>query len=89
MSITRTMSKHDTLNQTGRPLTSKQSSILEADPRVESYWTEDGDFRVISVRLADGYNYEGRRFIMANDWAEARHNLASIEVGEPDEETDA
>lgn len=86
VSITRTMSKHDTFNQSGRPLTSKQSSILEADHRVESYYTEDTDFRVISVRLADGYNYEGRRFIMANDWAEVKHNLDSIEEGEPEEE---
>lgn len=89
MSITRTMSKHDTLNQTGKPLTAQQASILEADPRVGSYWTEDGDFRVILIKLADGYNYESRRYIVNHTTMEMKASLKYIEVGEPDEEMDA
>lgn len=83
------MSKHDTINESGRPLTSQQASVLEADPRVESYWTEDGDFRLILIKLADGYNYEGRRFIVSHTTMEMKASLKYIEVGEPDEEMDA
>lgn len=74
--------------QCGKPLNPPACAILEADPRVESYWTEHNDYRTIHIRLADGYNYEGRRYIVAVDgWAEAKISLWSIEEGETDDES--
>ena len=72
--------------QSGKPLTPLASSILEADPRVRSYWTEHNDYRTIHIRLHGGFNYEGRRNIVTTCWAEAKHNLEYIEAGSPDAE---
>ena len=80
------MTKHNDNMQSGKPLTPLAASILEANPRVESYWTAHNDYRTIHIRLADGYNYEGRRFIVSTCWAEAKISLDYIEEGEPDEE---
>lgn len=72
--------------QSGKPLTPLASSFLEADPRVRSYWTEHNDYRTIHIRLASGYNYEGRRYIVTTCWSEAKFNLAYIKAGSPDAE---
>ena len=74
--------------QEGKALTTKQAATLEADHRVESFWTEghEHEGRVIQVRLADGYNYEGRRYVVGFAWSEIVSNMKSIEQGEPDED---
>jgi len=78
--------KNDTYAQDGKPLTTKQAATLNTDHRVESFWTEAHDMggRVIWVRLADGYNYEGRRNVVSVDWKEAVWNMKSIKIGTPD-----
>jgi len=70
-----------TFLQNGRPLTAAQSGILEADPRVASYYTEahSGEGRLISVRLAEGYNYEYRDGFIAWDWTEVKDMLSRVE----------
>ncbi len=86
ISHNRTMTKHNEEMQSGKPLTPLAASILEANDRVESYWTEHNNYRTIHIRLADGYNYEGRRYIVSPEWAEVKINLEYIEEGEPEEE---
>ena len=82
------MTKLNKMLQSGKPLNPPACAILEADHRVESYWTEHNDYRTIHIRLADGYNYEGRRYIVAVDgWGEAKISLWSIEEGETDDES--
>lgn len=81
------MTKLNKALQSGKPLNPPASAILEADSRIESYWTEHNDFRTIHIRLEDGYNYEGRRYIVALEWAEAKISLWNIEEGETDDES--
>jgi hypothetical protein len=81
------MSKLNLNLQDGKPLTAKQSAILENDSRVESYFTEQHDLggRNIWVYLVPGLNYEGRQSVHGVDWKEIVWNMESIEEGEPDE----
>ena len=72
------ITKNNAYAQDGKP--------LNTDHRVESFWTEDHDMggRTIWVRLADGYNYEGRRNVVSVDWKETIWNMKSIQQGAPD-----
>ena len=78
--------KLNTLFQNGRPLTARQSAILERNPRVLYYFTEAHDLggRLISISLSSGYNYEQRGNFIAWDWAEVIDFLSRVEQGEPD-----
>lgn len=84
--LNHTMSKHNALLQSGRPLSEIQAVGLDYHKRVESYWTEQNSYRTIHIRIADGYNFEGRRYIVAITWAEAKYKLDYIEEGEPEED---
>lgn len=80
------ITKNNAYAQDGKPLTTNQAATLNTDHRVESFWTEAHDMggRTIWVRLADGYNYEGRRNVVGLDWKEIVWNMKSIEQGAPD-----
>jgi len=61
------------------------AALLEADPRVKSYYSEPDDGRrLINITVARGYEYEGRRHFMADSVAEIKEMLRYIEQGEPD-----
>lgn len=80
------ITKNNITIQDGKPLTINQAQTLEADHRVESFWTEAHDMggRTIWVRLANGYNYEARRNVVGVDWREITWNMKSIQQGAPD-----
>ena len=70
--------------QDGKPLTKRQSDILDADPRIASYYTEhyeDGGLSNVCIELAAGYNYEGRESFVAVGWREAAQFIKNIEEG--------
>lgn len=74
-----------------KPLNARQMTILDADPRVESYTTEyhenaRGDVgRCICVNLNEGFNYEGRGSIIQYGWRDVAHSLKYIEAGDADD----
>jgi hypothetical protein len=66
--------------QQGKPLNERQSALLDANPKIASYYTEpdeDGK-QMVCIELAAGFNYEGRESFIAYGWREAVQQIKHI-----------